>query len=118
MNSSKGKAPRNKALSTLDLKTGQRVRVIGGPRKGQCGSIRDVTDCMYELTIDSGEVAHVWKVNVEAKQQEIDVEHVAELQYKLGKAISRLKAATAEVDELYSLIGVATADRDTTKQTK
>ena len=95
-----------------DLNRGQRVLVIGGPRKGQRGSVHDITDCMYELTIDNGEVGHVWKENVQAEHSETTNAQDAELHYKLGKAVKKLKAATAEVEELYALIGIAATGRD------
>ena len=95
----------------LHLEKGQRVRVVGGPRKGQAGRILDITDCMYELSIDDGKVGHVWKQNVEAeykvKRSESSImltEEESSLHYRLAKAIQNLKEATAEVDAAHSAL--------------
>jgi hypothetical protein len=69
---------------------------------------------MYELSIDNGDVGHVWKENVRAEETEPGTEYDAELHYKLGKAINKLKAAMAEVDELYMLIGTSAASQHKT----
>jgi hypothetical protein len=108
------KLPKAKTAQKHSLTQGQRVLVIGGPRKGQSGNIRYITDCMYELSIDNGDVGHVWKENVRAEETEPGTEYDAELHYKLGKAINKLKAATAEVDELYKLIGTSAASQHKT----
>jgi hypothetical protein len=92
--SSGSKGQRAPADPTLNLNQGQRVRIIGGPRKGQTGSIRDITDCMYELNIDNGDVGHVWKQNVTpedagapASGYEGMTEEELALHYRLAKAV-------------------------------
>lgn len=104
-----------------DLIRGQRVLVVGGPRKGQKGSVLDITDCMYELKIDNGDVGHVWKQNVEselAPPQPERCDHLtaeeASLHYRLAKAIQKLKRASEEVENAH----VALDDFVSSRQTK
>jgi ribosomal protein L24 len=109
---------RVKTSSNRNLNHGQRVRVVGGPRKGQTGSIRDITDCMYELSIDTGEVGHVWKQNVVVEEEHTGSEGYGamtetelSLHYRLAKAIEQLKAATEEVNAAHSALDQAIATR-------
>ena len=104
--------------SNQNLNHGQRVRVVGGPRKGQTGSIRDITDCMYKLSIDTGEVGHVWKQNVVVEEEHTGSEGYGamtetelSLHYRLAKAIEQLKAATEEVNRAHSALDQAIATR-------
>lgn len=114
------KSSRAPTYSSLNLDHGQRVRVMGGPRKGQTGPIRDVTDCMYELSIDNGDIGHVWKQNVVAENEHTTsggygamTEHELSLHYRLAKAVKKLKTATEEVDAAYFALDQAIASRQT-----
>jgi hypothetical protein len=104
--------------ASRNLVHGRRVRVVGGPRKGQTGSIRDVTDCMYELSIDNGDIGHVWKQNVVIEEEHAAAggygamnEDELSLHYRLAKAIEKLKAATEEVEAAHSALDQAIASR-------
>lgn len=66
---------------------------------------------MYELSIDNGNVGHVWKQNVEAEHKTarseaviILTEEEASLHYRLAKAVKNLKLATEEVDDAHSAL--------------
>ena len=105
------KESKSNTVCIPDLNRGQRVRVVGGPRKGQKGSVLDITDCMYELRIDNGEVGHVWKQNVESEtspprsqRSEKMTEQETTLHYRLAKAIQKLKRASAEVEEAHTAL--------------
>jgi len=67
---------------------------------------------MYELTIDNGDVGHVWKQNVEADRtvgpsrndfSEI-TEDEASAHYRLAKAVMHLTEATFEVNAAYEAL--------------
>ena len=108
-----------------DLNRGERVRVIGGPRKGQKGSIHDITDCMYELRIDNGEVGHVWKQNVasesaifHSERTENQTEEEASLHYRLAKAIQKLKKASEEMENAHAALDKLVSSRQTKPESK
>jgi len=108
-----------------DLNRGQRVLVIGGPRKGQRGSVHDITDCMYELKIDNGEVGHVWKQNVETElaprqpdRGEQLTEEETSLHYRLAKAIQKLKRASEEVENAHAALDIFVSSRQTKPKAK
>jgi hypothetical protein len=73
---------------------------------------------MYELSIDTGEVGHVWKQNVVAEEEHTGsggygamTETELSLHYRLAKAIEKLKAATEEVNAAHSALDQAIATR-------
>jgi hypothetical protein len=109
--------------SNRNLSIGQRVRIVGGPRKGQTGSITDITECMYALSIDNGDVGHVWKQNIVAESErpkstvygEVP-EHELALRYRLAIAVSKLKDAAVEVEEAHAALDAAVSSRHQANQ--